>query len=113
MEYTKLPGLTPDGTMYWNEELGTVEAMIPPGDYKTAHGPGLLELENGDLLCTWFAGSFEGNADVNVPAFRKVLINGKSQWRFLMTQKEASRIHLCLQGLTERYGLCTLLSYPA
>ena len=49
MEYTKLPGLTPDGTMYWNEDLGTVEAMIPPGDYKTAHGPGLLELENGDL----------------------------------------------------------------
>ena len=66
MEYAKLPGLTPDGTMYWNEEMGTVEAVLPPGGYKTAHGPGLLELENGDMLCVWFAGSFEGNADVNV-----------------------------------------------
>ena len=49
MEYAKLPGLTPDGTMYWNEEIGTVEAVLPPGGYKTAHGPGLLELENGDM----------------------------------------------------------------
>ena len=47
MEYAKLPGLTPDGTMYWNEEMGTVEAVLPPGGYKTAHGPGLLELETG------------------------------------------------------------------
>lgn len=42
MEYAKLPGLTPDGTMYWNEEMGTVEAVLPPGGYQTAHGPGLL-----------------------------------------------------------------------
>ena len=56
MEYAKLPGLTPDGTMYWNEEMGTVEAALPPGGYKTAHGPGVLELENGDMMCVWFAG---------------------------------------------------------
>ncbi len=78
MEYKKLPGLTPDGTMYWNEDLGTVEAMIPPGGYKTAHGPGLLELENGDILCVWFAGSFEGNADVNVVCAR--LPKGADKW---------------------------------
>ena len=78
MEYAKLPGLTPDGTMYWNEEMGTMEAVLPPGGYKTAHGPGLLELENGDLLCVWFAGSFEGNADVNVICAR--LKKGSSRW---------------------------------
>lgn len=78
MEYAKLPGLTPDGTMYWNEEMGTVEAVLPPGGYKTAHGPGLLELENGDLLCVWFAGSFEGNADVNVICAR--LKKGADRW---------------------------------
>ena len=78
MEYAKLPGLTPDGTMYWNEEMGTVEAVLPPGGYKTAHGPGLLELENGDMLCVWFAGSFEGNADVNVICAR--LKKGADRW---------------------------------
>lgn len=78
MTYQKLPGLTPDGTMYLNEDLGTVEAMIPPGGYKTAHGPGLLEMENGDMLCTWFAGSFEGNADINVVCAR--LKKGADKW---------------------------------
>ncbi|MCD8023207.1 MAG: exo-alpha-sialidase [Lachnospiraceae bacterium] len=78
MEYTKLPGLTPDGKLYWNEDLGTVEAVLPTGGYKTAHGPGLVEMENGDMLCTWFAGSFEGNADVNVICAR--LPKGSDQW---------------------------------
>ncbi len=78
MTYQKLPGLTPDGTMYLNEDLGTVEAMIPPGGYKTAHGPGLLEMANGDMLCTWFAGSFEGNADINVVCAR--LKKGADKW---------------------------------
>ena len=55
-----------------------MEAVLPPGGYKTAHGPGLLELENGDLLCVWFAGSFEGNADVNVICAR--LKKGSSRW---------------------------------
>ena len=28
------------------------------------HGSNLLQLDNGDLLCTWFGGSMEGTADV-------------------------------------------------
>lgn len=70
MNYRHLSGLTPDGTVYINDALGTVEAMLPPGDYKTAHAPALLELENGDLLCAWFAGSFEGSADVSIVCAR-------------------------------------------
>ena len=66
MKYPVLPGLTPDGTVYENPAMGTVEAMLPPGPYATAHAPTLLELENGDLLCAWFAGSYEGSADVSV-----------------------------------------------
>lgn len=66
MAYRHLNGLTPDGTMYVNEDMKTVEAMLPPGSYKTAHAPALLELENGDILCAWFAGTFEGSADVSV-----------------------------------------------
>ena len=50
----------------------------PAGGLQTAHGPGLLELENGDMLCVWFAGSFEGNADVNVICAR--LKKGADRW---------------------------------
>ena len=70
MDYPKLPGLTPDGRVYWNEEMGTIEARMPNGGYRSGHGPALLELPNGDLLCVWFAGSFEGNADVHIVCSR-------------------------------------------
>lgn len=78
MSYKHLAGLTPDGTMYVNDDMGTVEAMIPPGVYKTAHAPALLELKNGDMLCAWFAGSFEGSADVSVVCAR--LPKGADAW---------------------------------
>lgn len=71
MEYKHLGGLTPDGTMYVNDDMGTLEAMIPPGGYATAHAPALLELENGDMLCAWFAGSFEGSKDISIVCARK------------------------------------------
>ena len=78
MKYPVLPGLTPDGTVYENPAMGTVEAMLPPGPYATAHAPTLLELENGDLLCAWFAGSYEGSADVSVICSR--LEKGSGRW---------------------------------
>lgn len=78
MKYPLLPGLTPDGTVYENSAMGTVEAMLPPGPYATAHAPALLELENGDLLCAWFAGSYEGSADVSVVCSR--LSKGAARW---------------------------------
>lgn len=31
MTYKKLPGLTWDGTIYENEEMGTLEALLPTG----------------------------------------------------------------------------------
>ena len=66
MAYAKLPGLTPDGRLYENEEMGTVEARLPNGGYPTAHAPALLELPNGDMLCCWFAGTYEGSADIRI-----------------------------------------------
>ena len=78
MNYPVLPALTPDGTVYQNENLGTIEAMLPPGPYATAHAPALLELPNGDLLCAWFAGSYEGSADVHVICSR--LAHGEGVW---------------------------------
>ena len=66
MTYPKLPGLTWDGTIYENEEMGTCEALLPTGGYPTAHAPAMVELPNGDLLCCWFAGTYEGSADIHV-----------------------------------------------
>ena len=47
MTYPKLPGLTWDGTIYENEEMGTLEALLPTGGYPTAHAPAMAELPNG------------------------------------------------------------------
>ena len=41
MTYPKLPGLTWDGTIYENEEMGTLEALLPTGGYPTAHAPAM------------------------------------------------------------------------
>ena len=78
MNYPALPGLTLDGRLYRNEEMGTVESMVPPGPFATCHSPAMLELPNGDLLCCWFAGSYEGAADVHIICAR--LPNGADRW---------------------------------
>lgn len=78
MGYACLQNLSADGKMYINEEMGTIDAMIPPGNYKTAHAPTLLELPNKDLLCAWFAGSFEGSADISIVCAR--LKSGSDKW---------------------------------
>ena len=44
MTYPKLPGLTWDGTIYENDEMGTLEALLPTGGYPTAHAPAMAEL---------------------------------------------------------------------
>ncbi|MBS5064328.1 MAG: exo-alpha-sialidase [Hungatella hathewayi] len=78
MIYKERLGLTPDGTIYDNRESGFVEALLPAGGYETAHAPSLLELEEGDMLCAWFAGSFEGSGDVSIVCSR--LKNGAKKW---------------------------------
>lgn len=78
MEYPSLPTLTPDGVIYRNETLRTLEALLPPGPGTSAHAPALLETPQGDLLCAWFAGSFEGNRDVSIVCSR--LPKGQGQW---------------------------------
>lgn len=78
MNYPTLPGLTPDGTIYQNTEMGTLEANIPAGPWRTCHGPAMLELPNGDMLCCWFAGTFEGDADIHIVCAR--LPKGAQKW---------------------------------
>lgn len=78
MKYPKLQELLPDGQIYENTHMNTLEAFLPTGGFDTAHGPGLLEAENGDLICVWFAGSFEGNADIHIVSSR--LPKGSDRW---------------------------------
>ena len=66
MDFPKLPGLSPDGRVWQNEDMGTLEAFLPTGGYPTAHAPAMLELPDGDLLCCWFAGTYEGSADIRI-----------------------------------------------
>lgn len=42
-----------------------VEAFLPTL-YHSNHAPNLVELENGDLLCAWFAGTEEGVRDIKI-----------------------------------------------
>jgi len=51
MNYPALAGLTLDDRIYRNEEMGTVESMVPSGPFATCHSPAMLELPNGDMLC--------------------------------------------------------------
>lgn len=78
MNYPKLQELLPDGVVFENTHMNTLEAFLPTGGYDTAHGPGLIEAENGDLICVWFAGSFEGNADIHIVSSR--LPRGGAAW---------------------------------
>ncbi len=66
-----------NGALYHNNVLDTVEALIP-NPYNSCHAADLLELDNGDMLCCWFAGSDEGNADISVVVAR--LKAGESSW---------------------------------
>ena len=74
----EIPQLTDDGRLYHHALMDTVEALIPNAPYRSCHAADLLELENGDLLCVWFAGSSEGNADISIVGSR--LKAGESQW---------------------------------
>ncbi|MDY6268248.1 MAG: sialidase family protein [Selenomonadaceae bacterium] len=73
-----LPGYTPDGQIYDDEEMGVRGAMLPPGPWPTAHAPSLLETPAGTMLCCWFAGTYEGGADINVVVSR--LEKGADHW---------------------------------
>ena len=66
-----------DGRLYYNPLLNITEALIQ-NPWESCHASDLLELQNGDLLCCWFAGSTEGNGDISIAMSR--LPAGKSTW---------------------------------
>lgn len=52
-------------------------AMLP-SSYPQNHAANLLSLPNGDLLCTWFAGTQEGISDISILCSR--LRKNKNEW---------------------------------
>src|SRR2546430_15236422 len=67
-----------DATFRPNKELGTREAMLP-ALFSSSHAANLLVLKNGDVLCTWFSGSAEGESNVGIVLSR--LLKGSSTWQ--------------------------------
>jgi predicted neuraminidase len=61
----------------WDDDPVKTETLIPT-DYPSNHAASLVEMDNGDLLCTWFAGTAEGNSDVCIIGSR--LKKGEDQW---------------------------------
>lgn len=78
MAIKDLPRITPDGQLYRDTEMGIVEAFVNPGPWATAHGPGLVETPAGTILCCWFAGTYEGDVDINIVVSR--LERGADRW---------------------------------
>ena len=76
-EYIDINVMEENGRLYHNRRLDTIESLIP-NPYNSCHAADLLELPNGDILCCWFAGSDEGNADISIAVSR--LKAEESQW---------------------------------
>ena len=78
MSIPHLTGLKFDGQVYYDDEMKFEEAALPTGPWPTAHAPALLETKEGTMLCCWFAGTYEGGADINVVVSR--LEKGAEKW---------------------------------
>jgi predicted neuraminidase len=76
--YIDLNMLETNGKLYRNHLADMVESLIP-NPFASCHAADLLELSSGDLLCCWFAGSNEGNADISIAVSR--LNSDESIWK--------------------------------
>ncbi len=66
-----------DGAMRRNNQTGETDAYLPVL-YPSSHAANLLELKNGDTLCVWFSGTWEGESNVGIVISR--LPKGASRW---------------------------------
>lgn len=66
-----------DGKVRYDENNGWKEAYLP-SECPQNHASNLLELTNGDLLCTWFSGTQEGVSDISIYLSR--LNKGTDTW---------------------------------
>ncbi|WDR02181.1 exo-alpha-sialidase [Devosia algicola] len=70
--------IKPDGLLRDCEDDPALVAAYLPSKDKETHASFLLTLNNGDLVCAWFAGSEEGKPDVSIYFSR--LPKGADRW---------------------------------
>lgn len=66
-----------DGIERANATRQTAESYLPIL-YPSSHAANLLELKNGDLLCVWFSGNWEGASGVGIVVARRP--KGSRNW---------------------------------
>lgn len=66
-----------DGVIRRNEAAGVSEAYLPIL-FPSSHAANLIQLKNGDVLCFWFSGSWEGSSGVGIVMSR--LAKGAKRW---------------------------------
>lgn len=67
-----------DGVERANTNLRAAETYLPIL-YPSSHAANLLELKNGDVLCVWFSGTWEGSSGVGIVLARRP--KGSRNWR--------------------------------
>ncbi len=73
-----LKELVRDGRLFLDHEADARVMAYIPTTYASNHAANLIELDNGDLLCTWFAGLAEGSRDIKIVYSR--LPKGAERW---------------------------------
>src|SRR5271170_2732245 len=76
-DYGKQLSTPADGRIRPSALTGVEEAYLTP-IFASSHAANLLKLKNGDLLCVWFSGTWEGESDVAILMAR--LPKGATQW---------------------------------
>lgn len=66
-----------DGREVRDSKLGVDEAYLPIL-YPSSHAANLYQLQNGDILCVWFSGTWEGSTGVGIVMSR--LTRGLHRW---------------------------------
>jgi len=80
---TRMPLLDPsvaklaDGVERFNASLQASETYLPIL-YPSSHAANLYELQNGDVLCVWFSGTWEGSSGVGIVISRRP--RGSRNW---------------------------------
>jgi len=66
-----------DGVERFNASLQAAETYLPIL-FPSSHAANLYELRNGDVLCVWFSGTWEGNSGVGIVISRR--LHGSRNW---------------------------------
>lgn len=70
MKPLNLNELTQNGKLFIEHGYDHHIKAYLPSTFRDNHASQLVELENGDILCTWFAGLSEGSSDIKIALSR-------------------------------------------